>query len=285
MADQSFSISSGFYNSVNGDRVYSADDMNLPYKRFVSEGVYAPPSYNERFSLHQTGEDLILTLSAGGALFAGKWIDSPAAQEITVPANNTAYNRIDTLLIQVDTRLEGRAAYLVYRTGTPSANPVHPDINHATGVYELPLYDVDIDAGATAIYMDDIHDRRVFASVTLGYEKFQQIDARLDALENTSKSSFSPHVDGTVTFDINVCRKVGKIAVFSVSGTATQSVLIHFPLGFTVKDVPSFAVGLKNGSAATFEFGYSTPQTAYQSGIAFNVPSGTFSMAGTAVIN
>lgn len=32
-------ISCGFFNAVNGDRTYNAEQMNNPYKRIVSNGV------------------------------------------------------------------------------------------------------------------------------------------------------------------------------------------------------------------------------------------------------
>ena len=41
MSEQAINITSGFYNSINGDRMYSANDMNKPYKRVFTEGIFA----------------------------------------------------------------------------------------------------------------------------------------------------------------------------------------------------------------------------------------------------
>ena len=41
MPDQIFQVECGFFDSVNKDRLYSADQMNLPYKRLISNGVFA----------------------------------------------------------------------------------------------------------------------------------------------------------------------------------------------------------------------------------------------------
>ena len=40
MADTRYTVDSGFYDSVNQDRLYSADEMNMPYKDIISEGVF-----------------------------------------------------------------------------------------------------------------------------------------------------------------------------------------------------------------------------------------------------
>ena len=37
MADQVFNISCGFFDAVNHDRTYTAADMCMPYKRFVTD--------------------------------------------------------------------------------------------------------------------------------------------------------------------------------------------------------------------------------------------------------
>ena len=281
MADQTINITSGFYDSVSGDRLYSADQMNMPYKRVISEGVFSS-AWGDKFDVQQTGEDLVLTVSTGGALYAGKWIDMSTAQEITVPENNTAYNRIDTLLLQVDTRLEGRKAALVYRTGTPDASPVHPAINQVVGVYELPLFDVDVDAGATALYLDDLHDRRTFARVVLDQDEFSAVDSRLDALEAYSAKTFKGN---NVSFDYNYCAKVGKLAVFFVSGTASATTKIYFPAGFNVKEIPYHVVGIKGSAVGEFDVAYATPLDQTTSGNAFSVNSGYFSISGVAPLN
>ena len=43
MADQNFEVNCGFFDAMNNDRLYSADQMNRPYKRLVSNGVFATP--------------------------------------------------------------------------------------------------------------------------------------------------------------------------------------------------------------------------------------------------
>ena len=44
MSEQIFNVECGFFHSMNGDREYFATDMNRPYKRVITNGVFATPA-------------------------------------------------------------------------------------------------------------------------------------------------------------------------------------------------------------------------------------------------
>lgn len=160
MADQLFNASSGFWDAQNGDRVYSADDMNKPYKRLVCDGVFATPEGTPSTDFQVTAAaGRNLTIHAGEGIFAGKWVHSDA-QAVEAPANNSAYPRIDSVLMQVDTRATGRKAVVVYRTGTAAQSPTPPAINQTTGVAEYRLANITVTAGASVVLQSQISDRR-----------------------------------------------------------------------------------------------------------------------------
>lgn len=161
MADQVFPAYSGFYDSENNDRLYSADEMNRPYRRIVSNGVFATPQGTPSTDLQVfSASGMSITVSAGEGLFGNKWFENTEDLSITVPANNNVVPRIDSVLVQVDTRASGRIANIVYRTGTPSSSPVAPAINQVTGVYEYRVANVRVEAAATAITQSKISDLR-----------------------------------------------------------------------------------------------------------------------------
>ena len=73
MADQIFSVNSGFYNAVNNDRTYSAEDMNRPYKRIVANGVFATPAGTASNDLRVTATSgMVISVAAGEGIFADK---------------------------------------------------------------------------------------------------------------------------------------------------------------------------------------------------------------------
>lgn len=161
MADQTFAVSSGFYDAVNSDRTYSADDMNRPYKRLVSNGVFATPQGTKSTDLQVVAAGgMQIIVKPGEGIFADKWFENPAAINITVPSNTSTSPRIDSVIVQVDKRTSGRVGNIVYRTGTPSSNPSAPAINTTTNVIEYRLANIRVAASAASITGGVITDRR-----------------------------------------------------------------------------------------------------------------------------
>ena len=180
MADQTFTVHSGFYDSQSGDRLYTADEMNMPYKRIIADGVFATPQGTASTDLQAlaVGGTLHLTVKAGMGLFGGKWFENEADIDITVPANTSQRGRIDSVIAQVDTRASGRAASIVYRTGTPAVTPAHPDINQTSGVLEWRLADIAVAASASGIWQENITDLRGSADCPWCTSLIKQVDTQ-----------------------------------------------------------------------------------------------------------
>lgn len=162
MAEQKFQITSGFYDAVNKDRLYTAEDMNRPYKRIISEGVFATPAGTPSTDLQviSAASALNIIVKKGEGLLGGRWFESPSDLTITVPANNNVVPRRDSVILQVDKRQSGRIANVVYREGVPNSNPQVPDINTVNNVIELRLANIYVAAGANYIGQDAIVDLR-----------------------------------------------------------------------------------------------------------------------------
>ena len=75
MADQIFNVKSGFYDAVNLDRLYSADDMNKPYSRVIADGVFATNQGTPSSDLQvvSTGTGMQISVMAGQGIFGAKW--------------------------------------------------------------------------------------------------------------------------------------------------------------------------------------------------------------------
>lgn len=162
MADQTFNVECGFFDSVNDDRLYTADDMNKPYNRIFSNGIFPLPSGAASSDLQvvSAGSGMNITVKAGQGMFAGKWFQNPAAIPITVPKNTASKPRVDSVIVQIDTRTTGRAGNIVYRTGTPSSNAPAPAINQVANVQEWRLANIYVAPSANTINNDAITDLR-----------------------------------------------------------------------------------------------------------------------------
>lgn len=153
MPDQVFAVYSGFYDAINEDRTYTADQMNRPYRRLVSNGVFATPAGTPSTDLQVTsaGSGMRIIVSKGEGIFDYKWFENPAAISITVPPNTGVARRIDSVIAQIDKRVSGRVGNIVFRAGVPSSNPTPPAINTLDNVVEYRLANIDVAAGASAI--------------------------------------------------------------------------------------------------------------------------------------
>ena len=161
MADQTFAVHCGFFDAINSDRTYSADEMNRPYKRVISNGVFATPNGTPSTDLQVTASSgMNIICKKGEGLFGDKWFENPSGIAITVPSNTGTVPRIDSVLVQVDTRTSGRVGNIVHRTGTPASSPVPPAINQVEGVVEYRLANIRVNAGVSAITQSMITDRR-----------------------------------------------------------------------------------------------------------------------------
>lgn len=162
MADMTYEIKGGFFDAVDNDRTYTADDMNRPYKRIISEGVYATPKGTPSTDLQvvSAGSGMNIIVKKGEGLLAGKWFENQTDLTITVPSNTNIVPRRDSVIVQIDKRTSGRIPSVIYRTGTPSSNPQVPDINTVDNVIEMRVANIYVAAGANFIGQDGIVDLR-----------------------------------------------------------------------------------------------------------------------------
>ena len=178
MADQIFTVRSGFYDALDSDRVYSADDMNRPYKRVISNGVFSTPKGTPSTDLQvvAAGSGMQIIVKTGEGIFGDKWFENPSDINITVPVNTNTVPRIDSVIVQIDKRIGGREGNIVYRTGTPSSRPSAPAINTVTNVIEYRLANIRVEASADTITAGVITDRRGSADCPWVTSLIYQVD-------------------------------------------------------------------------------------------------------------
>ena len=155
MADQLYPVKSGFYDAVNNDRTYNAEDMNKPYSRLVSDGVFANPdgTPSNDFKV-EPNSGMSIKVGIGQGIVAHKWFQNDTPIVITVPTNTGLTTRIDSVILQVDNREAARAGSVVYRVGTNTP----PALDSATTEYRLA--NISIAAGTSTITAAMITDLR-----------------------------------------------------------------------------------------------------------------------------
>lgn len=178
MAEIKIPAKCGFFDAINKDRTYSAEQMNKPYKRVITNGVFATPQGTSSTDLQvvSANDGMKIIVKKGDGLFADKWFENPSNQTITVTANNSIAPRRDSIIVQVDTRNIGRVGNIVYREGIPSSDPQVPDINTVDGVIEYRIANIYVAAGASNINNDAIVDLRGSSECPWVTSLIQQVD-------------------------------------------------------------------------------------------------------------
>lgn len=149
----------GFFNAVNGDRKYNAEEMNIPYKKIVSNGVFASDTESEDLQVIST-IGLNLIVKSGFGIFADKWANLDSDLSLTVPTPHVSNTRIDSIIVRVDKSDAVRAGTIEYVQGEPSVSPVPVALQDSTLIKEYRLAKITVAPNATFITQADIEDCR-----------------------------------------------------------------------------------------------------------------------------
>ena len=151
-------ISYGFFNSVNGDRLYNADDISNYFLKLISNGVFATPANAMQV---QESSGMTVSVSAGWGFINCKWLNNDSAYNLTLDAADIALNRIDRIVMRLNADRTLRNMELAIIKGTPAATPAPPALTRvAGGVWELSLAQIYIAANAAEITQANITDER-----------------------------------------------------------------------------------------------------------------------------
>ena len=165
-------LKSGFFNSVAGDRKYSADDLSDFFIKLISDGVFPNPSDNLKVVANS---GLTVTVKAGIGFIKAKYVNNTSDYDLTLDAADTDNPRIDRIVLRLSTT--NRNITLNILKGTPAAEPEAPSITRTSTVYELCLASIAVAANATEIATADITDTRGNSSLCgYVYGLIQQID-------------------------------------------------------------------------------------------------------------
>jgi hypothetical protein len=109
--------------------------------------------------IQNTPAAMNVVAGSGEAWLNGILYENTAAKTVTIEAADATYNRIDTVVVQL-TWATDECITTVHK-GTAAASPSAPALTQTTAVWEFPLADILVAAGATSILTADITDRRV----------------------------------------------------------------------------------------------------------------------------
>lgn len=190
----------GFFNSVNGDRKYTAEDMMYPYKGIVSNGVIAHQDNSDGFQVQAKEDGLKVILKAGFGIFAGRWCENDSDMELTLNPAHVTLTRIDSVVLRVDTSIEERKMKVHILSTSPSEDPVPVNITRTNTITEYRLANIIVSPNATVITQADIEDTRGGAECGFVSNLLQNSD--ISAMFSQWQKQFNDfYLNARATFD------------------------------------------------------------------------------------
>ena len=146
-------ITSGFFNSLDGDRKYDARQMSEIFDGVILDGVFM--SIGDALKTVPSS-GMTVAVGSGRAWFLHTWTKNDSDYLITVSSAESVLNRIDTIVLDVDNTESVRANTIKLIKGTPASDAKRPVLINTEDHKQIPLADILIPAGATALTATNI---------------------------------------------------------------------------------------------------------------------------------
>lgn len=144
----------GFYNSLNGDRRYNAEQMSEIFDGILIDGII--PSIGQLFVVKTANNRMQITVGTGRAWFDHTWTKNDAVMILVVTASDVTRPRYDAVVLEVNHETRINSIKLV--KGEPAVNAVKPILVNNDKVHQYPLAYVLVRAGTSEIKASDIEN-------------------------------------------------------------------------------------------------------------------------------
>lgn len=147
------SVTSGFFNSLQGDRRYTAKQFSAIIDSLIVDGVLS--SIGNAFALTANGTDTI-TVGTGRCWFNSTWLYNDTLLPMKVRTSEILLDRIDAVVIEVNHNEAVRSASIRFVYGTAATEPVRPELTNNDLVHQYPLAYIYRHAGIDTVKQADI---------------------------------------------------------------------------------------------------------------------------------
>lgn len=147
------SVSSGFFNSLNGDRKYNAAQMSAIFDGLIIDGVFA--SIGTAFAVKAAG-GLTVNVGIGKAWFDHTWTVNDSILPMTAQEAEVLLDRIDAVVLEVNGTESVRENTIKFVKGNPSSAPSRPTLTNEGNVHQYPLCYIYRKYGTAVINQADI---------------------------------------------------------------------------------------------------------------------------------
>lgn len=143
------SLTFGFYNSVEGDRLYDAEQFGRIFDGIILDGVFK--SIGDVFAV-SANSGMTISVGTGRAWFDHTWTLNDSNIYLTVP-NSGAHLRIDSVVLE--TNQDTRANSIKVISGIEGSASA-PELTNTAFIKQYRICNIEVEAGVTSIQQDDI---------------------------------------------------------------------------------------------------------------------------------
>lgn len=147
-------LSFGFYNSLDHDRRYNAEQVGSIFDGVIHDGVYM--NIGGKMMVKATGQDMTVNIQTGRAWFNHRWTLNDTLYPIVLPEAEQMLSKIVAIVLEVNSEVNVRANSFKTIVGTPATNPSRPTLINTEDVHQYPLAYVLIRPEVEVIKQEDI---------------------------------------------------------------------------------------------------------------------------------
>ncbi|ABS33971.1 hypothetical protein FC823_08985 [Clostridium botulinum] len=147
---------SSFFNSINHDRRYKAEEFAEYFASFIGDGIFPNPSTNLQVL---SNNDMTVNVKQGKAWIKGYFYVNTDDLKLKIDVADSVLSRVDRIVLRKD--VAQRKIYCYVKKGQFASSPVAPALQRDADMYELGLADIYVRAGVISIIQSNITDLRL----------------------------------------------------------------------------------------------------------------------------
>lgn len=150
-------VSSGFFNSLNGDREYNARQFGALFDGIITDGVFI----NIGDALNVTaGTGNAVSVGSGKAWFNWAWVFNDAPLVLNLNPAHILLDRYDAVVVEINDEDAVRNGDIKVITGIASSMPQFPEMTHTETIHQYPLAYIFRPADSNGVLQSQIIDKR-----------------------------------------------------------------------------------------------------------------------------
>lgn len=146
----------GFYNSLNHDRKYNAEQFGSIFDGVIHDGVYS--NIGGKLMVKTANNGMQVNIQTGRAWFNHTWTLNDTIYPIELPAAEPLLSKYVAVVLEVNKEEAVRTNSFKVVSGTPASNPTKPTLINTGEVHQYALAYILIKPAVTVITQADIQN-------------------------------------------------------------------------------------------------------------------------------